>query len=117
MSDTDRTTALGNLQIAVTAFGRQLGAVENLSPDGLEELKRAVDDMRMRIWSVLMAENSHDYRGFTDRYRLRRAADSLLTLVADVDTGALRLGHREAADLAAAVRELGKRLGKVPKVV
>ena len=117
MSDTDRTTALGNLQIAVTAFGRQLGAVENLSPDGLEELKRAVDDMRMRIWGVLMAENSEDYRGFTDRYRLRHAAESLLALVADVDTGALRLGHHEAAGLAAAVGELGKRLGKIPKVV
>ena len=117
MTDNDRATALGNLQIAVTAFGRQLGAAGNLSPDSLEELKGAVDDVRLRLWSVLMAENSQDYRGFIERYRLRRAAESLRALVADVDIGVLRLGHHEAAELAAAVQELGKRLEKIPKVV
>jgi len=48
---------------------------------------------------------------------LRHAAASVLALVADVDAGALRLSHREAAELAAAVGEMGKRLEKVPKVV
>ena len=117
MSETDRTTALGNLQIAVTAFGRQLGEAEHLPPAGLEELKGAVDDVRHRIWSVLMASNTEDYSGFRDRYRLRRAAEVLRSLVADVDSGALKLGHRESTDLSSAMRDLAKRLEKVPKVV
>jgi hypothetical protein len=117
MSETDRTTALGNLQIAVTAFGRQLGEAEHLPPAGLEELKGAVDDVRHRIWSELMASNSEDYRGFRDRYRLRRAAEVLRGLAADVDAGTLRLGHREATDLASAVQEVQQRLKNVLKVV
>jgi len=85
MSDSDRIAALGNLQIAVTAFERQLGALEEVPSAGLEEMKGAVDDVRMRIWSVLMASNSKDYRGFRDRYRLRRAAETLRGLATDVD--------------------------------
>ena len=64
-----------------------------------------------------MAEKARDYRGFIERYRLRRAAESLRALVADVDSGVLRLGHHEAAELAAAVQELRKRLEKVPRLV
>ena len=117
MTDSDRTTALGNLQIAVTAFERQLGALEDLPPDGLQELKAAVDEVRLRLWGVLMAANSQDYRVFHERFRLRRAADTLRGLVTDVDSGTLRLGHHEAAELTAAVGELAKRLEKIPKVV
>ena len=117
MSDSDRIAALGNLQIAVTAFERQLGALEEVPSAGLEEMKGAVDDVRMRIWSVLMASNSKDYSGFRDRYRLRRAAETLRVLASDVDAGSLRLGHREATDLAEAVQEVAKRLKKVPKVL
>lgn len=113
----DRPTALGNLQVAVTAFERQLGALEEVPSSGLEELKGAVDDVRMRIWSVLMAANSKDYRGFLERFRLRRAAEHLQALAEDVDAGVLHLGHREATDLAKAVSEVAKRLRKVPKVV
>ena len=117
MSDRDRRAAMGNLQIAVTAFERQLGALEQLPSVGLEELKGAVDEVRMRIWSVLMAAKSDDYPGFRDRYRLRRAAETLRGLAVDVDAGTLQLGHREATDLAAAVQDLQKRLKNVPKVV
>ena len=113
----DRPTALGNLQVAVMAFERQLGALEEVPSSGLEELKGAVDDVRMRIWSVLMAANSKDYRGFLERFRLRRAAESLQALAADVDAGVLHLGHREATDLAKAVKEVEKRLRKTLKVL
>jgi len=113
----DRPTALGNLQVAVMAFERQLGALEEVPSSGLEELKGAVDDVRMRIWSVLMAANSKDYRGFLERFRLRRAAESLQALAADVDAGVLHLGHREATDLADAVKEVEKRLRKTLKVL
>jgi hypothetical protein len=113
----DRATALGNLQVAVTAFERQLGALEDVPSAGLEEIKGAVDDVRLRIWTVLMAENAKDSRGFLERFRLRRAAEILQLIAADVDAGTLHLGHREATDLARAVEEIEKRLKKVPKVV
>jgi len=117
MTDHERATALGNLRLAVTAFERQLDAAEHVSPGGLEELKGAVDEVRLRIWSVLMAENSDDYRGFLERYRLRRAAEIVRGLVNDVDAGTMRLGHHEAAELAAALQDLAQRLEKIPKVI
>jgi hypothetical protein len=117
MTDSERAQALSNLQLAVTAFERQLGALEEVPQAGLEELKGAVDDVRLRIWSVLMAVNSEDYRGFLERFRLRRAAENLQALVVDVDAGVLNLAHREATDLAGAVKAVEKRLKKVLKVV
>lgn len=117
MAGGDRSAALGNLQIAVTAFERQLGALEEVPSAGLEEIKGAVDDVRLRIWTVLMAENAQDSRVFLERFRLRRAAEILKLIAADVDAGTLQLAHREATDLAQAVKEIEKLLKRVPKVV
>ena len=117
MTANERANALGNLRLAVTAFARQLDAAEHVSPSGLEELKGAVDEVRLRIWSVLMAENSHDFRGFLERHRLRRAAEIVRGLVNDVDAGTMRLGHHEAAELAAALTDLAQRLEKIPKLI
>jgi hypothetical protein len=117
MSDTDRATALANLQVALTALGRQLAAAEGLSPNGLEELKVAVDDVRLRLWSLIMASSARDSRGFLERFRIRRAAENLRTLVDEVDAGVLRLGHQEATELSTVTTELQQRLAKVPKIV
>jgi hypothetical protein len=64
-----------------------------------------------------MAENSQDYRGFLERHRLRRAAEIVRGLVTDVDAGTMRLGHHEAAELAAALNDLAQRLERIPKVI
>ena len=117
MSKPDRLTAIGNLQIAVTAFERQLGALEEVPSEGLEEIKGAVDDVRLRIWTVLMAQNAKDSRAFLERFRLRRAAELLQLLAYDVDAGQVRLSHREATDLARAIEEMEQRLVKVLKLV
>jgi hypothetical protein len=117
MSDTDRSTALANLQVALTALSRQLAAVESLPPHGLEELKVAVDDVRLRLWSLLMASSAKDSRGFLERFRIRRAAENLRMLVEEVDAGVLRLGHQEATELAVVTGELQQRLAKIPKIV
>lgn len=117
MPDTDHTTALANLQVALTALGRQLAAAEGLSPSGLEELKSAVDDVRLRLWSLLMATSAQDARGFLERFRIRRAAENLRSLVEEVDAGVLRLGHQEAAELSTVAAELQRRLAKIPKIV
>ena len=113
MPRTDRISAIGNLQIAVTAFERQLGTLEEVPTAGLEEIKTAVDEVRLRIWTVLMAQNSTDAREYLERFRLRRAAETLQLLAFDVDAGHLRLTHREATDLSRAMEEMEQRLSKV----
>ena len=110
MPQTDRLTAIGNLQIAVTAFERQLGALEEVPAAGLEEVKTAVDDLRLRIWTVLMAQNSENAQQYLDRFRLRRAAENLQLLAFDVDAGRLKVTQKEAEELIAAIEEVEKRL-------
>ena len=113
MPQTDRLTAIGNLQIAVTAFERQLGALEEVPAAGLEEVKTALDDLRLRIWTVLMAQNSDNSQEYLDRFRLRRAAENLQLLAFDVDAGRLKVTQKEAGELLTAIEELEKRLRRV----
>ena len=110
---TDRLTAIGNLQIAVTAFERQLGALEEVPTAGLEEVKTALDDLRLRIWTVLMAQNSENSQEYLDRFRLRRAAENLQLLAFDVDAGRLKVTQKEADELLRAIEEVEKRLRRV----
>ncbi len=113
MSRTDRTSAIGNLQIAVTAFERQLGTLEKVPTAGLEEIKTAVDEVRLRIWTVLMAQNSKNSQEYLDRFRLRRAAENLHLLAFDVDAGRLNVTQKEADELVKAIEEVEKRLRRV----
>ena len=110
---TDRLTAIGNLQIAVTAFERQLGALEDVPTAGLEEVKTALDDLRLRIWTVLMAQHSKNSEEYLDRFRLRRAAENLQLLAFDIDAGRLKVSQKEADELSSAIEEVERRLSKV----
>jgi len=109
----DRLTAIGNLQIAVTAFERQLGALEDVPTAGLEEVKTALDDLRLRIWTVLMAQNSENSQEYLDRFRLRRAAENLQLLAFDVDAGRLKVTQKESDELLRAIDEVEKRFRRV----
>jgi hypothetical protein len=113
MPQTDRLTAIGNLQIAVTAFERQLGALEAVPTAGLEEVKTALDDLRLRIWTVLMAQNSANSQQYLDRFRLRRAAENLQLLAFDIDAGRLQVTKKESDELIGSIEELQKKLLKV----
>jgi hypothetical protein len=113
MPQSERLTAIGNLQIAVTAFERQLGALEDVPTAGLEEVKTALDDLRLRIWTVLMAQNSENSQEYLDRFRLRRAAENLQLLAFDVDAGRLKVTQKESDELLRAIDEVENRLRRV----
>jgi hypothetical protein len=98
----------------------------NLGTSGLEELKSALDDLRLRAWGLLTAISSDDPHGFQERFRARRGTEMCRALSSDVRTG--KLSGRQAdlpalsaaaRDLAAAVKEMtrkpAKRRGKGPK--
>ncbi len=95
----------------------------DLGSSGLEEFKNALDDLRLRAWSLLMATNSADPPGFHVRFRTRRGTDMCRALSTDVRAGKLSGSQAElpamgaaAQDLAAAVkavtRKPSKRRGK-----
>jgi hypothetical protein len=108
MALSSRTTALNRMHAAVKELKDQLESAGGLPHESMEELKSAVDDVRLRLWGVLMAANKRDYQEFSERFRLRRAAEICRGIVADAAAGRLKFTHAEAGELGVAARELGR---------
>ena len=81
--------------------------VEGKAPvDGLEDFKSALDDVRLRLWGLLSAAGGDDYKGFQERFRIRRATEMSRGLGGDLRAGAISGRHRELAGLREAAAEL-----------
>jgi hypothetical protein len=110
MAQSPRTAALNRMHVAVKELMDQLQLIAGEPPDGLGDLKSAVDEVRLRLWGVLMAAHSQDDPGFGERFRLRRAAEILQGILGDIDAGRVNLSHTECAELGVVARELGRRV-------
>jgi hypothetical protein len=110
MAPSPRTVALNRMHDAVKELMEQLQVIAGEPPEGLEDLKSAVDEVRLRLWGVLMAAHSPDDEGFGERFRLRRAAEILQGILRDAGGGRLSLSHKEGAELGVVARELGRRV-------
>lgn len=110
MAQSDRTTALNRMHLAVKELTGQLELISGHPPEGLQDLKSAVDDVRLRLWAVLMEATSSGERDFGERFRLRRAAEILQGILGDAEAGRLQLSSREASELGVVARELGRRV-------
>jgi hypothetical protein len=74
--------------------------------EGLEDFKSALDDMRLRLWGLLSAAGGDDYKGFQERFRIRRATEMSRGLGADLRAGAMSGRHAELTGLKEAAAEL-----------
>ena len=79
---------------------------------GLAELKSALDDLRLRSWSLLAAMHEDDPHAFQEHFRTLRGTEMSRALSTDLRTGKLSGRQPElpalgtaARDLAAAVKE------------
>ena len=57
---------------------------------GLAEFKSALDDLRLRTWSLLSAVNADDPHAFQERFRAHRGTEMCRALTTDLRTGRLR---------------------------
>jgi hypothetical protein len=73
---------------------------------GLVEFKGALDDLRMRSWTLLMATNSDDPHGIQEQFRTQRGAQMCRALTADLRTGKLSGSQPDLPALSAAARDL-----------
>jgi hypothetical protein len=78
----------------------------HVAPEGMEEFKSGLDDLRLRAWNLLTAVNSDDPHGFQERFRTRRGIDFCRALNNDLQTGRLSAHTAELPELAAAARDL-----------
>jgi hypothetical protein len=97
------TTLNSTLQVIEVRLARDREPVE-----GLEDFKSALDDMRLRLWGLLSAAGGDDFKGFQERFRIRRATEMCHGLSGDLATGALNRQHAELTGLREAALDLSR---------
>lgn len=105
MSTPSSLPAVITLRSSLRTVDEQLGTGK-LAPEHVEDVKAAIDDIRFRLWGVLTAKNTDEYRAFRERFRLRRATEICTGLAGDIAEGRLVPTHREAAELRQAIETL-----------
>ena len=80
--------------------------------EGLEDFKSALDDMRLRLWGLLGATETEDYRGFQERFRIRRAIEMSRGLSSDLRAGSISGRYAELNNLREAAAELGQSIDR-----
>ena len=105
----------------VATLGAMLNTVEErvgrgeLTTPGLAELKSALDDLRLRTWSLLAATNADDPHGFQERFRTHRGTEMCRALSTDLRTGKLSGQQPALPDLGTAARELSAAVKEATK--
>ena len=75
------------------------------TPD-LAEFKSALDELRLRSWSLLTAINADDPHGFQERFRTHRGTEMCRALTGDLRTGKLSNRQPDLPALGTAARDL-----------
>jgi hypothetical protein len=78
--------------------------------EAVADFKSSVDDLRLRLWSLLGTGSANDYRAFQERFRLRRAKEICRGLEDDLQAGALSPRHEELGSLGRAAGSLASRI-------
>jgi hypothetical protein len=96
----------------VKTLGTMLTTLEDqvargdLSAPSLAEFKSALDDLRLRAWSLLMAANADDPHRFQEQFRTHRGTEICRALSTDLRTGKLSGRQPDLPNLGAAARDL-----------
>jgi hypothetical protein len=85
--------------------------------EAVEDVKRAVDDLRLRVWANLTASGAPDPEAVLLRFRLRRAIDMCHQVNQDLNGYPLGANQREVLELLALTRHLVQRLTDVARGV
>lgn len=75
-------------------------------PARLAEFKSALDDLRLRTWSLLSAINADDPHAFQEQFRTHRGTEMCRALTTDLRSGKLSGGQPDLPALGASAREL-----------
>jgi hypothetical protein len=69
-------------------------------PEGLDTFKAAIDDIRLRLWALLVsAHDPEDRRGSIQRFRLRRAIDVCRGASKDLEAAQIELPAQTLVEL------------------
>ena len=85
----------------------------DLATGTVTDLKRAIDDTRLRVWTSMEAARSGDPT-WVQEFWLQRAADICLSMVQRLEQGELDPGSARAGHLRAAAERLASSLKPKP---
>lgn len=77
-----------------------------VAPEGLPEFKSVVDEIRLRVWSLLTAAGTEEPRAVAERFRLRRATELCQALTRELSGGLVGAGHPEWPEVQQAAARL-----------
>jgi hypothetical protein len=112
MTDPSLSQQIDQLRKQLTTVDAQL-AKGTGAPEGLEDLKGAVDNLRTSVWAVLSASRSTNYPAFIIRFKLRRGIDILKQILGDMDTESGNALHAEHSELQILMQQLNERIGRL----
>jgi hypothetical protein len=81
----------------------------------LEDGKRAVDDLRLRVWANITASGASDPAGVVSRFRLQRTIDLCRQVDQDLEGYPPGAHHRELLELRQLTHYLMLRLTKLAR--
>jgi hypothetical protein len=105
----------------VTTISSTLRTLEQQVADGqrdapgLEDLKSALDDLRLRAWGLLMATNESEYANFQERFRIRRTREICSSLSNDIRAGKFDRRNPELPSVAQAARDVAMAVEEAAK--
>ncbi len=98
MTDATISDQLARLTVTVQSMEERFSQGER--PEGdLSDIKRSLDDLRLRLWGLMQASHAEDPQSFLERFRLRRAIELSGRIAADLRVGTLDPAHKELSDL------------------
>jgi hypothetical protein len=104
------TTRMAVMPDLVRDLEQRVGNGE-VPPEGLDNVKAAIDDIRLRLWPLLVsAHDPADRRGSIQRFRLRRAMDVCRAASRDLESEQVELPHEELAELRLAADKLASQV-------
>jgi hypothetical protein len=112
MTEPGLVSQIAQLRNQLTLVDAQLAKSEG-APEGLEDLKTAVDNVRTSVWAVLSASRTSNYPGFIARFRLRRGIDILRAVQADLDSEHGKTIHPEHSEMQILLQQINERIGRL----
>jgi hypothetical protein len=89
---------VSSIRLTLQAVESQVGT-GRLQRVALEDLKSAVDEIRLRIWAIMAAAAEGSDGLALQRFRLRRAIEFCDGLTKEFEDGTMSVSHKECAIL------------------
>ena len=102
---------VASIRLTLQAVEAQVGS-GRIQKGALDDLKSAVDEIRLRIWAIMSAAAEKSDGLALERFRLRRAIEFCDSLNREFELGTMQAHHRECIGLKTSLDRLAAHLTK-----